>query len=239
MTADPLTPSEEKVFRAFTNPGDARVERVWATLDQARARIAELERGLEHMSQSIIHSWKARVETAELDRDAAEQLKSSVIQRIVRERDEARTRIAELEHANDLADEVDIEAQLRAKVSDLDAVLSMTVARLGGTVEGALTNRINFLQRIDDLRAEIERLKAKPSSDEWVYLEQRAQRAEAEIERLKADLEKEMIECRQWAFKHGQLAERLRQLEQPRTELREQELRQAGLLHPQHVWKKE
>jgi len=32
------------------------------------------------------------------------------------------------------------------------AVLAMTVARLGGTVEGAPTHRINFLQRIDELR---------------------------------------------------------------------------------------
>lgn len=36
------------------------------------------------------------------------------------------------------------------------ATLAMTVARLGGTVEGHPTRRINFLQRIDELR-EIER----------------------------------------------------------------------------------
>lgn len=38
---------------------------------------------------------------------------------------------------------------------DLDSergVLAMTVARLGGTVEGEPTQRINFLQRIDELR---------------------------------------------------------------------------------------
>lgn len=34
-----------------------------------------------------------------------------------------------------------------------EGILSMTVARLGGTVEDAPTHRGNFLQRIDELRA--------------------------------------------------------------------------------------
>lgn len=38
-----------------------------------------------------------------------------------------------------------------------EAVLAMTVGRLGGNVEGRPTARLNFLQRIDELR-EIERL---------------------------------------------------------------------------------
>jgi|GEM_PF-6209732 len=34
-----------------------------------------------------------------------------------------------------------------------EGTLHMAVARLGGTVEGCPTHRINFLQRIDELRA--------------------------------------------------------------------------------------
>jgi hypothetical protein len=34
-----------------------------------------------------------------------------------------------------------------------EGVLAMTVARLGGMVEGRPTERVNFLQRIDELRA--------------------------------------------------------------------------------------
>jgi hypothetical protein len=33
----------------------------------------------------------------------------------------------------------------------IDGTLNMAVDRLGGTVEGAPTSRINFLQRIDEL----------------------------------------------------------------------------------------
>ena len=43
-----------------------------------------------------------------------------------------------------------------------EAILSMTVARLGGTVEDAPTHRINFLQRIDALVA------AERSTDQLV-----------------------------------------------------------------------
>lgn len=42
--------------------------------------------------------------------------------------------------------------QLRDELKHQDSVLAMTVARLGGTVEGRLTHRGNFLQRIDALR---------------------------------------------------------------------------------------
>lgn len=38
-------------------------------------------------------------------------------------------------------------------VESSEAVLSMSVLRLGGTVEGLPTGRHNFLQRIDELRA--------------------------------------------------------------------------------------
>jgi len=37
-------------------------------------------------------------------------------------------------------------------IESRDAVLAMTVARLGGTVEGQPTHRKNFLQRVDELR---------------------------------------------------------------------------------------
>jgi hypothetical protein len=41
-------------------------------------------------------------------------------------------------------------------VAAVQGVLAMAVQRLGGTVEGQPTSRVNFLQRIDELR-EIER----------------------------------------------------------------------------------
>jgi len=43
--------------------------------------------------------------------------------------------------------------ELQLTVAGRDATLAMTVARLGGEVEGAPTHRVNFLQRIDALRA--------------------------------------------------------------------------------------
>lgn len=42
--------------------------------------------------------------------------------------------------------------QSRLSHQSSEATLTMTVARLGGRVEGAPTHRINFLQRIDELR---------------------------------------------------------------------------------------
>jgi hypothetical protein len=46
-----------------------------------------------------------------------------------------------------------------------EGVLAMTVDRLGGMVEGRPTERVNFLQRIDELR-EIERRAALPAAEE-------------------------------------------------------------------------
>lgn len=43
-------------------------------------------------------------------------------------------------------------AKLPEPTDGAEGVLSMTVARLGGTVEGAPTQRVNFIQRIDELR---------------------------------------------------------------------------------------
>lgn len=42
--------------------------------------------------------------------------------------------------------------QLRLECNSLGAVLYMAVSRLGGTVEGRPTARVNFLQRVDELR---------------------------------------------------------------------------------------
>lgn len=50
-------------------------------------------------------------------------------------------------------------ATLRERGEREEAVLSMTVSRLGGTVEGKPTQRVNFLQRVDELR-DIERVAA-------------------------------------------------------------------------------
>ncbi len=52
----------------------------------------------------------------------------------------------------------------RLRIASTDAVLVMAVARLGGTVEGRPTIRLNFLQRIDELR-EIERRLADIQSE--------------------------------------------------------------------------
>lgn len=49
-------------------------------------------------------------------------------------------------------------AELEVEVAAKEATIHMAVARLGGEVEGAPTHRINFLQRIDELRG-IERLR--------------------------------------------------------------------------------
>jgi hypothetical protein len=43
--------------------------------------------------------------------------------------------------------------QLRLKVGMLEGTLLAAVVRLGGWVEGRPTERVNFLQRIDELRA--------------------------------------------------------------------------------------
>ena len=60
---------------------------------------------------------------------------------------EAVLNLVELRQANE---------RLTLKSQGDDAVLSMTVSRLGGLVEGRPTARLNFLQRVDELR-EIER----------------------------------------------------------------------------------
>lgn len=52
--------------------------------------------------------------------------------------------------------------ELIIQLGSRDATLAMTVARLGGFVEGAPTTRHNFLQRIDELR-DIERRKSDPA----------------------------------------------------------------------------
>lgn len=57
-------------------------------------------------------------------------------------------------------DEQKIAVQQQQRADGYDAQLYMTVARLGGTVEGYPTARLNFLQRIDELR-EIEAKVAK------------------------------------------------------------------------------
>ena len=42
--------------------------------------------------------------------------------------------------------------EARIKIDSEGAVLAMTVDRLGGMVEGHITARLNFLQRVDELR---------------------------------------------------------------------------------------
>lgn len=56
-------------------------------------------------------------------------------------------------------------AEAATEIDKRDAVLAMTVARLGGEVEGQPTHRGNFLQRIDQLVALEQQAAASPSDD--------------------------------------------------------------------------
>jgi len=96
------------------------------------------------------------------------------ILRLATENEEQRTRITLLEAsevrivndaieaAHDLSVKLEFAearvAELEVEVLAKEATIHMAVARLGGEVEGAPTRRINFLQRIDELR-EIERIR--------------------------------------------------------------------------------
>lgn len=76
-------------------------------------------------------------------------------------------------------------AEAQAELEMERGVLAMTVARLGGTVEGHPTHRINFLQRIDELRDLEARLSERMSQRE-AY-----QRGHAAGEKAGADRERE------------------------------------------------
>lgn len=103
------------------------------------------------------------------------------------------------------------QARLEHKCSE--ATLAMAVARLGGKVEGHPTHRINFLQRIDELRRiEEERDEARQALREMedAHSEETGERCRAEDERdlaVKAAAEAD--------------AKRERREEQVRVELRE------------------
>lgn len=83
------------------------------------------------------------------------------------------------------------ESDLRAR----EAVLSMTVARLGGSVEGGATHRGNFLQRIDELRkaeAQLDRLADLLRSSKAIFTHGRVHRdAVARISEALAAIDKE------------------------------------------------
>lgn len=82
---------------------------------------------------AMIDALRERAETAERETEeylAAFSAARSTAYAMEQERDEARR-----EH------------------DAVEATLAMTVARLGGMVDGHSTHRVNFLQRIDELRA--------------------------------------------------------------------------------------
>lgn len=63
-----------------------------------------------------------------------------------------------------LAEIEDLKARLaeaEQTIAARDGVLAMTVARLGGMVEGRPTERVNFLQRVDQLVA-MEKAQSRP-----------------------------------------------------------------------------
>lgn len=67
-------------------------------------------------------------------------------------------RIAQLEqevrfHESVVTIQMDEKRQAEGQRDGYDMQLHMTVARLGGKVEGRPTERLNFLQRVDELRA--------------------------------------------------------------------------------------
>jgi chromosome segregation ATPase len=136
--AEAAVESEHEAYEALTR------ER-----DEARGDVVEARKEITTLNVecSALETTVARLtaHVAELEQSHSDIVLGAVIDvaELERERDEAR---------------LDLECR--------DATLHMTVARLGGTVEGRETHRVNFLQRIDELR-----------------------RTEATVARLTADLE--------------------------------------------------
>ena len=77
-------------------------------------------------------------------------------------------------------------AEARLKVGSESVVLAMTVDRLGGIVEGHPTARLNFLQRVDELREIEHKYRCLLEGDKTKLAE-----ARAENERL-------VVECDRW-----------------------------------------
>ena len=115
-------------------------------------KILELEEGKKNAETRKRIAERQVIELKEGIRGRDEE----VIPDIESERDSKEAYIIELEA--DLAalreeneEQVNVIEGLRMDVASEGAVLAMTVARLGGLVEGRPTLRLNFLQRVDEL----------------------------------------------------------------------------------------
>lgn len=90
--------------------------------------------------------------------------------------------------------------RLRLEVESRDATLHMTVARLGGEVEGAPTHRINFLQRVDALVRQERSLRIL-AHEMWVCLKEDLELdPEANREALEAAGLIEMLADQTWSL---------------------------------------
>lgn len=76
--------------------------------------------------------------------------RDQLAQKLESETKRADAREAEMEAA--LLEKAELREEVAHLKADLNGRLSMTVARLGGTVEGLPTGKHNFLQRVDELR---------------------------------------------------------------------------------------
>jgi septal ring factor EnvC (AmiA/AmiB activator) len=117
----------------------------------------------------IVEAWQTTALSERRDAEAhPRRVPTEPVIEVVRasELDAARERIAELEHANDLADEVDIESQLRAQIEDVRLVATWAArdrdeARSDfAELEAKWTDRNdNLLRERDEARAQVERMR--------------------------------------------------------------------------------
>ena len=135
---------------------------------RADARVAELEKAINVEAEK----WKLLYEEESLTRTMLGDILTKTVNALRGQPDsrsthgwatipqevaEVTSRVAELEKERDAAIEnaklynADM-MKVRGQRDAAESVLSMAVARLGGEVEEAPTQRINFLQRIDALR---------------------------------------------------------------------------------------
>jgi len=144
----PLTPEQERGIRDYVAGWPehqigimaSEVMALFATLDAARERIAKLENDVRcptcgcatvedaEAAECGCDEWPCALEVPETYGQAMNRMGKRIAE-VERERNEAR-----------LAHECS------------EGTLVMAVARLGGTVEGHPTHRLDFLQRIDALR---------------------------------------------------------------------------------------
>ncbi len=111
---------------------------------------------------------------------------------------------------------------LEAENAELNAVLHMTVSRLGGNVEGRPTIRLNFLQRIDELvEMEGKQIFAQQFFEEFEKVKQRAETAEHTVKLLQETQANHDWWCKRATALEATLAEREKEIERLKVMLRE------------------